>query len=135
MSTFKTPISTRKYLLLLSSVFHRRPYPQDCTCTAIERKRKSSDVSCITSSVLPRRVRMNSSASNESLLNAVPNGMITFRRYAVPSQYLPKWSQSSTNIMPMHLTTSKKIEDIECVLQVSDPCGQKTRFALSFSPR
>ncbi|CAF1396985.1 unnamed protein product, partial [Adineta ricciae] len=47
-----------------------------------------------------------------------PTGVITFRRYSIPSQYVPKWSESNKNLIPVHFTTAKKIEDIECSLQV-----------------
>jgi hypothetical protein len=48
----------------------------------------------------------------------VPNGVITFRRYALSTHSWPKWSDSKNELCPMHLTTNKKIEDISCVLQV-----------------
>jgi hypothetical protein len=47
------------------------------------------------------------------------NGVITFRRYALPNQFEPRWSESSKGLAPMHLTTAKRIEDIDCVLQVN----------------
>ncbi|UJR09526.1 hypothetical protein I4U23_013764 [Adineta vaga] len=47
-----------------------------------------------------------------------PNGVITFRRYSKANQDIPKWSRSERGIVPTHLTTAKKIEDIDCVLQV-----------------
>jgi len=49
----------------------------------------------------------------------VPNGVITFRRRALPDQFAPKWSESRKGLAPMHLTTAKKIEDIDCALQVN----------------
>jgi len=49
----------------------------------------------------------------------VPNGVITFRRRALPDQFSPKWSESKKGLAPMHLTTGKRIEDIDCVLQVN----------------
>jgi len=50
----------------------------------------------------------------------VPNGVITIRRRALPNQFTPKWSESRKGLAPMHLTTAKRIEDINCVLQVNE---------------
>ncbi|CAF1331347.1 unnamed protein product [Rotaria magnacalcarata] len=54
----------------------------------------------------------------ERITRQMPNGVITFRRYALPDQALPKWGKSTKGLTAMHLTTARKIEDIECVLQV-----------------
>jgi len=51
--------------------------------------------------------------------NLVPTGVISFRRIELPNSDFPKWSNSKANLCDIHLTTSKKIEDINCVLQVN----------------
>lgn len=48
----------------------------------------------------------------------VPNGVITFRRYQLPKTCLPKWSESSEPLCPVHITKNKAIEDIDGLLQV-----------------
>ncbi len=50
----------------------------------------------------------------------MPNGVITFRRRSLPNNFSLKWSESRNGLAPMHLTTAKKIEDIDCTLQVND---------------
>ncbi|CAF4341089.1 unnamed protein product [Rotaria sp. Silwood2] len=54
----------------------------------------------------------------ERITRQMPNGVITFRRYALSDPLVPKWSKSTNGLIPMHLTTIKRIEDIDCVLQV-----------------
>ena len=49
----------------------------------------------------------------------MPIGVITFRRRSLPPQLLPRWSESLKGLAPMHLTTAKRIEDINCSLQVN----------------
>jgi len=51
--------------------------------------------------------------------NLVPTGVITFRRVALLYKDYPKWSNSRANLCDIHLTTSKKIEDVNYVLQVN----------------
>ena len=53
------------------------------------------------------------------LLYLVPNGVITFRRFALPNQFYRNGLIRKKVFVTMHLTTSKKIEDIDCVLQVN----------------
>ena len=48
----------------------------------------------------------------------VPNGVITFRRYQLPKTCLPKWSESTEPLCPVHITKNKAIEDIDGLLQV-----------------
>ncbi|CAF1117543.1 unnamed protein product [Rotaria sp. Silwood1] len=54
----------------------------------------------------------------ERITRQMPNGVITFRRYELSDTYVPKWSKSTKGLIPMHLTTAQKIEDIDCVLQI-----------------
>ena len=48
----------------------------------------------------------------------MPNGVITIRRYQLHQRHLPSWVDSKAEICDMHLTTDRKIEDIQGVLQV-----------------
>lgn len=48
----------------------------------------------------------------------VPTGVITFQRYVLTQERLPKWKDSKTRVCDLHLTTAQKIEDINNVLQV-----------------
>ena len=48
----------------------------------------------------------------------VPNGAITIRRRLLPKSAWPEWWKSNNGLVPMHLTISTKIEDIDNVLQV-----------------
>ncbi|CAF5121957.1 unnamed protein product, partial [Rotaria sp. Silwood1] len=48
----------------------------------------------------------------------MPNGVISFRRSKLPADSYPQWLNSRQVLCDMHLTTGKKIEDIDCVLQV-----------------
>ncbi|CAF0958393.1 unnamed protein product [Adineta steineri] len=47
----------------------------------------------------------------------MPNGVITIRRFSLPKQYLPLWHKSHTSLCDLHLTTSKKIEEVQNTLQ------------------
>lgn len=49
----------------------------------------------------------------------VPNGVISFRRNALPHTQYPNWSNSKAELSQMHLTTDNKIEDVKNVLQVN----------------
>jgi len=49
----------------------------------------------------------------------VPTGVITFRRFALPRSSIPFWNESKRELCDLHLTTGKKIEDINNVLQVN----------------
>ena len=51
-------------------------------------------------------------------VDLVPNGAITIRRRLLPKSAWPNWSKSTQGLVPMHLTTSEKIEDIDNALQV-----------------
>jgi hypothetical protein len=53
------------------------------------------------------------------LYNLVPNGVITIRRFALPTDLYPSWPDLTTGLCDLHLTTGKKIEDIDSVLQVN----------------
>ena len=55
----------------------------------------------------------------EHLSILVPNGVITIRRLALSVDILPSWAKSKTELCDLHLTTDKKIEDINNVLQVN----------------
>jgi poly(ADP-ribose) glycohydrolase len=48
----------------------------------------------------------------------MPNGVISFRRYELSDNSCPKWSSSRQDLCNIHLTTGKRIEDVNCVLQV-----------------
>lgn len=45
--------------------------------------------------------------------------MITFRRFALTSGSFPNWSKSKKTMAPMHVQSAKKIEEIDCTLQVN----------------
>ncbi|CAF0958413.1 unnamed protein product [Adineta steineri] len=47
----------------------------------------------------------------------MPNGVITFQRYMLPSRSYPSWRDSSIDLGDLHLTTSKKIEEVQNTLQ------------------
>ncbi|CAF0958469.1 unnamed protein product [Adineta steineri] len=47
----------------------------------------------------------------------MPNGVITFQRYMLPSKSYPSWRDSNINLGDLHLTTSKKIEEVQNTLQ------------------
>lgn len=49
---------------------------------------------------------------------ATPPGVITFKRYGIPLEYIPDWSKSVHTLVPVHMTSSKKIEDVHQTLQV-----------------
>ncbi len=49
----------------------------------------------------------------------MPNGVITFQRYALPYELEPKWSLSTKGLSPMNFTASEMIEDIDWCLQVN----------------
>ena len=53
------------------------------------------------------------------MINLVPNGVITFRRFVLPKEEYPDWSHSNAPLSKVHLTTEKRIEDINCALQVT----------------
>ncbi len=52
-------------------------------------------------------------------LNLVPTGVISFRRFVLTKDLIPRWSDSKAELSDIHVTTDKKIEDINCVLQVN----------------
>jgi hypothetical protein len=52
-------------------------------------------------------------------LNLVPTGVISFRRSVLTKDSIPRWSDSKAELSDIHVTTDKKIEDINCVLQVN----------------
>jgi hypothetical protein len=49
----------------------------------------------------------------------VPVGVITFRRFELPHSLFPEWKKSDKKICDLHLTTGKKIEEVDNVLQVN----------------
>ena len=59
------------------------------------------------------------SISFDRVLFLVPNGVITFRRYQLPSSCVPKWSESQEPLCKIHITKNKTIEDIDGLLQVN----------------
>ncbi len=89
----------------------------------IQKKSKNSNVFYIILHVSPAEVDTKfpslSVFVNQSFVCLVPNGVLTFRRYALPDQLLPKWSRSNRDLAAMHLTTGKRIEDINNALQVN----------------
>ncbi|CAF0809366.1 unnamed protein product [Rotaria sp. Silwood1] len=48
----------------------------------------------------------------------MPNGVITIQRFALSRSRFPQWPDLNTGLCDLHLTTGKKIEDINSVLQV-----------------
>ncbi|CAF4896310.1 unnamed protein product [Rotaria sp. Silwood1] len=64
-----------------------------------------------------------------------PNGVISFRRYKLPDDSHPQWLNSRQVLCNLHLTTGKKIEDIDCVLQGGGVLGsgcvqEEIRFSI-----
>lgn len=49
-----------------------------------------------------------------------PPGVITFKRYVLSPTYIPDWSRSVEKMVPVHITSSKKIEDVHQTLQVKE---------------
>lgn len=52
------------------------------------------------------------------MINLVPTGVISFRRFVLTKEMDPNWSKSSAPLSGIHITSDKKIEDISCTLQV-----------------
>ncbi|CAF1058003.1 unnamed protein product [Rotaria sordida] len=52
----------------------------------------------------------------------MPNGIITIQRFALPTHLFPQWSDLQTGLCDLHLTTGKKIEDVNGALQVDFAC-------------
>jgi hypothetical protein len=52
-------------------------------------------------------------------LNLVPGGVIGFRRCVLLPKDTPKWDTSTADLCDIHITADKKIEDVECTLQVN----------------
>ncbi|CAF4283135.1 unnamed protein product [Rotaria sp. Silwood2] len=52
------------------------------------------------------------------ITDEMPNGLISFGRFSLPDNFIPNWSTSMKGLCDIHLTTGKKIEDVECALQV-----------------
>ncbi|UJR36601.1 hypothetical protein I4U23_029321 [Adineta vaga] len=48
----------------------------------------------------------------------MPMGVITFKRYVLKPKNYPNWPELKTELCTLHLTTSKRIEDIQNTLQV-----------------
>ncbi|CAF1246391.1 unnamed protein product [Rotaria sordida] len=48
----------------------------------------------------------------------MPNGVITIQRFALSKHRFPQWSDLQTGLCDLHLTTGKRIEDINGALQV-----------------
>jgi hypothetical protein len=51
--------------------------------------------------------------------NLVPCGVISFRRSLLLTKDTPKWSTSTADLCDIHISADKKIEDIDCALQVN----------------
>ncbi|CAF4500437.1 unnamed protein product, partial [Didymodactylos carnosus] len=49
---------------------------------------------------------------------SVPDGLITFRRFCLPSSSIPAWSRSTARIAHITVTDNQKIEDMKNYLQV-----------------
>jgi hypothetical protein len=49
----------------------------------------------------------------------VPNGVITFQRFALPKNLFPLWLDSTADLCDLHVTTGKKIEEVNNTLQVN----------------
>jgi len=48
----------------------------------------------------------------------VPKGVITFRRFALPDGWKPKWLESQAPLCPIHMVTNTRIEEMHGLLQV-----------------
>ncbi|CAF2523897.1 unnamed protein product [Rotaria sp. Silwood2] len=54
----------------------------------------------------------------QRVTDKMPNGVITIQRFALTRNHFPLWPDLKTRLCDLHLTTGKKIEDINGVLQV-----------------
>ncbi len=81
---------------------------QGCINVGRSKKLPNSDVFYITSNELLDKVGSFDRFLLASIFYSVPKGVITFRRRAMPQQMVPKWSESTKGLAPMHLTTGKK---------------------------
>ena len=45
-------------------------------------------------------------------------GVITFRRFALPGDWIPNWMESKTTLCKLHIPVDKTIEDMHGLLQV-----------------
>ncbi len=52
-------------------------------------------------------------------MNLVPGGVLTFQRSVLLTKNTPKWSTSIADLCDIHILADKKIEDIDCALQVN----------------
>jgi hypothetical protein len=48
----------------------------------------------------------------------VPKGVITFRRFALPDDWRPKWIESQAPLCKLHIETNSTIEEMHGLLQV-----------------
>ena len=48
----------------------------------------------------------------------MPTGVLTFRRYQLPTSCMPKWSESTEPLCQVHITKNRTIEDMNGLLQV-----------------
>ena len=73
---------------------------------------KKLNVFCIIFIVLLKKVKKWNLLMLLYLLNLVPAGVISFRRYQLPEGCLPKWAESKEPLCKFHITKNKTIEDI-----------------------
>ncbi len=48
----------------------------------------------------------------------MPKGVITFRRFALPNNWIPNWIESQTSLCKIHMKMNTTIEDMHGLLQV-----------------
>lgn len=90
---------------------------EDYTKVVQTKNSKSSSVFYITSNELQRKV-YSSFRCSHTFSDLVPNGVITFQRFALPSNKFPPWNDSKADLCDLSLLTGEKIEDIRNALQV-----------------
>ncbi|UJR32570.1 hypothetical protein I4U23_020031 [Adineta vaga] len=54
----------------------------------------------------------------QRITEKMPKGVLTFRRFALPNQWRPKWMESQAPLCPIHIQTDATIEDMHGHLQV-----------------
>ncbi len=52
------------------------------------------------------------------IIDLVPKGVITFRRFALPTVWIPNWIESQTPLCKIHMAKNTTIEDMHGLLQV-----------------
>ncbi len=48
----------------------------------------------------------------------MPTGVITIQRFTLSNSLLPRWPESTKGLCDLHMTTGKRIEEVQNVLQV-----------------